>query len=76
MALYALDRLQSNSPTVKQVWYANDATAVASCSELHAWWDYLFEHGKGFPLRHILFCMARGSPWVVSSEEGMPGITQ
>ena len=54
MAVYALavrsliDRLQSNSPAVKQVWYAYDATGAASCSELRAWWDYLLEHGKGF----------------------------
>ena len=33
-----MDRLQSesNSPTVKQVWYA---TGAATCSELRAWWD-------------------------------------
>jgi hypothetical protein len=40
MAMYALavrpliDRLQSISPTVKQVWYVDDATGAASCSEL------------------------------------------
>ena len=43
-----IDRLQSNSPTVKQVWYADDATGAASCSELRAWWDDLLKHGKGF----------------------------
>ena len=54
MAMYALavkpliDRLQTNIPDVKQVWYADDATGAASCSELQAWWDYLLEHGKGF----------------------------
>jgi hypothetical protein len=47
MAMYALavrpliDSLQSNSPTVKQVWYTDDATGAASCSELRAWWDDL-----------------------------------
>ena len=54
MAMYALamkpliDRLQSHCPTVKQVWYADDATGVASCNDLRAWWDSLLEHGKGF----------------------------
>ena len=54
MAMYALAmkpliaRLQSHCPTVKQVWYADDATGVASCSDLRAWWDSLLEHGKGF----------------------------
>ena len=54
MAMYALavrpliDRLQTNIPDVKQVWYADDATGAASCRELRAWWDYLLEHGKGF----------------------------
>ena len=54
MAMYTLairpliDRLKSNSPSVKQVWYADDATGAAPYSELCAWWDYLLEHGKGF----------------------------
>ena len=54
MAMYALavrpliDHLQSNSPAVKQVWYADDATGAASCSALRAWWDDLLEQGKGF----------------------------
>ena len=54
MAMYALavrpliDRLQSNSPAVKQVWFADDATGAASCSELRAWWDKLLQHGNGF----------------------------
>ena len=54
MAMYALamkpliGRLQSHCPTVKQVWYADDATGAASCSDLRAWWDSLLEHGKGF----------------------------
>ena len=54
MAMYALavrpliDRLKSNSPDVKQVWYADDATGAASCSELRAWWDDLLVQGKGF----------------------------
>ncbi len=54
MAMYALavrpliDLLQTNSPAVKQVWFADDATGVASCSQLRAWWDNLLEHGKGF----------------------------
>ena len=43
-----IDRLQSNSPVVKQVWYADDATGAAPCSELCAWWGYLLEHGNGF----------------------------
>ena len=54
MAMYALavrpliDILQSNSPTVKQIWYADDATGAATCSELRAWWDNLLEQGEGF----------------------------
>ena len=54
MAMYALavkpliDRLQSLCPTVKQVWYADDATGVATCSELRAWWDTLAALGQDF----------------------------
>ena len=51
MAMYALavrpliDCLQSNCSTVKQVWYADDSTGAASCTELRAWWDTLLTHG-------------------------------
>lgn len=54
MAMYALavrpliDRLQSSTRTVKQAWYADDATGIGSCSELRIWWNNLLEHGKGF----------------------------
>ena len=54
MAMYALavkpliDHLQSLCPTVKQVWYADDATGVATCSELRAWWDTLVALGQDF----------------------------
>ena len=54
MAMYALavrpliDLLQSNGAAVRQVWFADDATGVASCSQLRAWWDNFLEHGKVF----------------------------
>ncbi len=54
MAMYALavrpliDRLQSHCPNVKQVWYADDATSAASCSELRVWWDTLLAQGSDF----------------------------
>ena len=54
MAMYALavrpliDRLQSLRPTVKQVWYADDATSAATCLELRAWWGTLIAQGQGF----------------------------
>ena len=54
MAMYALavrpliDRLQSLRPTVKQVWYADDAINAATCLELRAWWDTLLAQGQGF----------------------------
>ena len=54
MAMYALavrpliDRLQSPCPTVKQVWYADDATGAATCSELRTWWDTLLAQGQSF----------------------------
>ena len=63
MGMYALsvkpviDRLQSHCPTVKQVWYADDAIGAASCSDLRAWWDSFLEHGKGsgyHPNAHLI----------------------
>ena len=47
MAMYALavlsliHRLQSAYPAVSQVWYADDATGVGTCSFLRKWWDTL-----------------------------------
>ncbi len=43
MAMYALvvrpliDLLQTNTPAVRQVWFADNATGVASCSQLRVW---------------------------------------
>ncbi len=43
MAMHALavrpliDLLQTNTPAVRQVWFADDATGVASCSQLRVW---------------------------------------
>ena len=31
---------------MKEVWYADDATGVASCAELRAWWDALLTQGQ------------------------------
>ena len=54
MAMFALamrpliDRQQMHCPTIKQVWYADDATGAGTCSELRAWWDSLLKQGQPF----------------------------
>ena len=54
MAMYALAvkpliyQLKSDSPNVKQVWFADDATGAASCSELRSYWDSLLFHGADY----------------------------
>ena len=52
MAMYALavlpltvHQLCSAHPTVSQVWYADDATGVGTCSSLRKWWDTLSRLG-------------------------------
>ena len=35
-------------PEVKQVWYTDDATAVAKLSNLVHWWDDIRSHGPIF----------------------------
>ena len=53
MPLYALTtvplirKLSFVSP-IKQVWYADDATAAGSLIHLRLWWDALVAHGPGF----------------------------
>ena len=54
MAMYALaispliDHLRSWCPNVQQVWFADDATGAASCSNLRSWWDTLSSRGPAF----------------------------
>ena len=54
MAMYALavlsliHRLRSAHPAVSQVWYADDATGVGTCSSLRKWWDTLSKLGPLF----------------------------
>ena len=43
-----IDGQQAHCPTVKQVWYADDATGAGTCSELRAWWDSLLKQGQCF----------------------------
>ena len=45
MAMYAfaivplIHKLRNNSPDVRQVWYADDATGAGMCDKLRQWWD-------------------------------------
>ena len=54
MAMYALaivpliHKLRNNSPEVKQVWYADDATGAGSCEGLRQWWDQIERLGPTF----------------------------
>ena len=51
MAMYALAVLpliHSAHPAVSQVWYADDATGVGTCSSLRKWWDTLSKLGPLF----------------------------
>ena len=54
MAMYALAvtplirQLHSAHPTVSQVWYADDATGVGTCSSLQKWCDTLSQIGPLF----------------------------
>ena len=36
------------SSDVKQVWYADDATAAGQLENLRQWWDNLVKHGADF----------------------------
>ena len=43
-----LIRKLRSHPTVSQVWYADDATGVGTCSSLRKWWDTLSQFGPLF----------------------------
>ena len=54
MPFYALatkpliDRLSTDTPDLKQIWYADDATAAGKISDLKKWWDNLTKLGPSF----------------------------
>ena len=51
MAIYALAvkpliaKIQSDVPSMRQVWYANDATGARSCEDLISFWESMPKHG-------------------------------
>ena len=52
MAMYALavkpliGELKQDAPSVKQVWYADDASGAGTCDDLKIFWDSLKVHGS------------------------------
>ena len=54
MAMYALavktliTKIQSDAPSVRQVWYADDATGAGSCEDLRSFWESMQKHGAAF----------------------------
>ena len=54
MAMYAIaitpliEQLRASCPEVYQVWYADDATGAATCSNLRSWWNELIDRGPSF----------------------------
>ena len=69
MPLYALatipliDHLTS-VPDVKQVWYADDASASGHLTSLRSWWDHLQLSGPNFG-----YHANAGKTWLVTEEE-------
>ena len=43
-----IHKLKINTPEVKQVWYADDATGVGYCEKLRQWWDNVEHSGPLF----------------------------
>ena len=43
-----IHKLRNNSPNVKQVWFADDATGVGSCETLRQWWEQIKRLGPTF----------------------------
>jgi len=54
MAMFALAvkpliaKLQSDVPSVKQVWHADDALGAGSCEDLRTFWESMQKHGAAF----------------------------
>ena len=43
-----IHKLRNNSPGVKQVWFADDATGAGSCEDLRQWWVQIDHLGPTF----------------------------
>ena len=53
MPMYAIAKIPlirhlTDSVTLTQAWYADDACACGRLSDLHQWWDQLCKEGPGF----------------------------
>ena len=54
MPFYALatrpliDTLSNETPALRQIWYANDATAAGTLADLKKWWDNVLKLGPAF----------------------------
>ena len=54
MAMYAIgilpliQKLHEHCQAMKQVWFADDATAAGTCESLRQWWDFLSTEGPKY----------------------------
>ena len=48
MAMHAIAITPLEYDSIKQAWYADDATAGGSLKALREWWDHTFELGPAF----------------------------
>ena len=68
MAMYAIGILPLIHPmkeeSVKQVWYADDATAGAQLTHLRAWWDHMVEIGPDYG-----YHPNAAKTWVIAKED-------
>ena len=68
MAMYAIGILplihRLKEESVKQVWYADDATAGAQLTHLRAWWDHMVEIGPDYG-----YHPNAAKTWVIAKED-------
>ena len=73
MPFYALvtrpliDMLDSDLPDLRQIWYADDATAVGKLSDLKSWWDKLTKIGPSFG-----YFVNPKKTWLVTKDSCLP----
>ena len=74
MAMYAIEILpliHRLDQQVKQVWYADDASAGGSLHHLHSWWNQLLRYGPEYG-----YFANAAKTWLIVKQEHLPLATE
>ena len=66
MAMYAVPLIDRVANNVRQIWFADDASAGGRLEDLHNWWDALREAGPDYS-----YFVNSGKSWLIVKERDL-----